>query len=357
MSKTMLIMAGGTGGHVFPGLAVAEIMRVRGWSIVWLGSPNSMEATLVPKHDIPIELVRFGGLRGKGWLTKLLLPVNLLRAFWQSLCALRRVRPNVVLGMGGYIAFPGGMMTVLLGKPLVLHEQNSIAGLTNKVLARVADRVLQAFPTAFTDSRLKATLTGNPIRAEIRQIAPPTERFTDRSGPLRILVVGGSLGAHALNATVPQALALIPAAHRPQVKHQAGEKHLAMLQQQYRETNVTGELVAFIDDMASEYAQADLVICRAGAMTIAELAAVGVASVLVPFPFAVDDHQTANAKFLSDAGAAHLIPQKQLNATDLAALLQKLTREQLLDMANKARTLGKPNAAIIVADICEAIAE
>lgn len=357
MNKTMLIMAGGTGGHVFPGLAVAEIMRARGWSVVWLGSPNGMEATLVPKYGIPLELVRFTGLRGKGFLAKLWLPLNLLRAFWQSLRALRRVQPNVVLGMGGYIAFPGGMMAALLGKPLVLHEQNSIAGLTNKVLARVADRVLQAFPTAFASSRANAATTGNPIRANIQTIAPPVERFANRSGPLRVLIVGGSLGAQALNVIVPQALALIPAAQRPQVKHQAGEKHLMSLQQHYHTTGVEGELIPFIDDMASAYAQADLVICRAGAMTIAELTAVGVASILVPFPFAVDDHQTSNAKFLSDAGAALLIPQTQLNAPGLAILLQNLTREKLLDMANQARALGKPDAAETVADICEAIAK
>ncbi|TAK90564.1 MAG: undecaprenyldiphospho-muramoylpentapeptide beta-N-acetylglucosaminyltransferase [Burkholderiaceae bacterium] len=353
MSKTALIMAGGTGGHVFPGLAVAEVLRTRGWNIVWLGNPGGMETTLVPQHGIPVQLVRFGGVRGKGVLTKLLLPLNLLRAFWQSVRAVLRVQPNVVLGMGGYIAFPGGMMAALLGKPLVVHEQNSIAGLTNRVLARVADRTLEAFPLSLPDG----TLTGNPVRKEIRQVAPPAERFIGRSGPLRLLVVGGSLGAQALNATVPQALALIPPAQRPLVTHQAGEKHLATLQQSYREAGVSGDLVAFIDNMASEYAQADLVICRAGAMTVAELAAAGVASMLVPFPYAVDDHQTTNAKFLSEAGAALLIPQKQLNASSLAEVLQNTTREELLEMAIKARALGKPEAAETVADICEAVAK
>ena len=351
--RTMLIMAGGTGGHVFPGLAVAEVMRERGWNIVWLGNPTGMESTLVPKHRIPVEMVRFGGVRGKSLLTKFLLPLNLLRAFWQSLRALRRVKPNVVLGMGGYIAFPGGMMAALLNKPLVVHEQNSIAGLTNKILARVADCVLQAFPHALP----KAVLTGNPIRASIKRIAAPAERFAGRSGPLRLLVVGGSLGAQALNATVPKALALLPTGERPIVKHQAGEKHLPLLQQHYSEAGITGELVAFIDDMAAEYAQADLVICRAGAMTIAELAAAGAASILVPFPFAVDDHQTANARFLCAAGAAILIPQTELKAQALAALLQTLNRTTLLGMANKARGLGKPDAAETVADICEAIAK
>ncbi len=353
MSRTILIMAGGTGGHVFPGLAVADVMRARGWNIVWLGNPGGMETVLVPQHDIAVELVRFGGLRGKGLLTQALLPLNLLRAFWHSLRVLRRIQPNIVLGMGGYIAFPGGMMAALLNRPLVVHEQNSIAGLTNKVLARLADRVLQAFPNALP----AATLTGNPVRRPIQQIAPPAERFIGRTGPLRVLVVGGSLGAQALNATVPQALALIPQAQRPLVTHQAGEKHLAALEQSYREAGVTGALVAFIDNMASEYAQADLVICRAGAMTVAELAAVGVASVLVPFPHAVDDHQTTNAKFLSDAGAALLIAQKQLNAQSLADILSNLKREELLEMAIKARALGKPEAAETVADICEAVAK
>ncbi len=352
-TRTILIMAGGTGGHVFPGLAVADVMRARGWNIVWLGNPGGMETVLVPKYDIAVELVRFGGLRGKGLLTQLLLPLNLLRAFWQSLRVLRRIRPNVVLGMGGYIAFPGGMMAALLGRPLVVHEQNSIAGLTNKVLARVADRVLQAFPNALSD----ATLTGNPVRGPISQIAPPAERFIGRTGPLRVLVVGGSLGAQALNATVPQALALIPASQRPLVMHQAGEKHLAALQQNYRDAGVAGNLVAFIDNMASQYAQVDLVICRAGAMTVAELAAAGVASVLVPFPHAVDDHQTTNAIFLSDSGAALLIAQQQLNAQSLADILSNLKREELLEMAIKARALGKPEAAETVADICEAVAQ
>lgn len=351
-SPTLLIMAGGTGGHVYPGLAVAEILRDRGWHIVWLGNPKGMEAKLVNQYRIPLETVNFGGLRGKHLLTKLFLPFNLLRAFWQSLRIILRIHPDVVLGMGGYIAFPGGMMAALLGRPLILHEQNSIAGLTNKVLAYVADRVLQAFPNVLP----RAVLTGNPIRTTIQQIAAPESRYSQRSGPLNILVLGGSLGAQVLNATMPQALALIPEAQRPHITHQAGENHLPLLQQQYREAGVTGKLIAFIDDMASAYDQADLVVCRAGAMTISELTAAGTASVLVPFPYAVDDHQTANAQFLADAQAAILIPQNLFNAQNLATLLQTIDREKLLEMATKARALAKPNAAEVVADICEEFA-
>jgi UDP-N-acetylglucosamine--N-acetylmuramyl-(pentapeptide) pyrophosphoryl-undecaprenol N-acetylglucosamine transferase len=353
MSRTILIMAGGTGGHVFPGLAVADVMRERAWNVVWLGNPGGMEATLVPRHDIPMQWVRFGGLRGKGWLTRLMLPINLTRACWQSLAALRAVRPAVVLGMGGYVAFPGGLMAALTRTPLAIHEQNSVAGLTNRVLAKLADRVLVAFPDALAGG----LWSGNPVRRELPALPDPALRYADRTGPLRLLVVGGSLGAQALNDVVPRALALLAPQARPQVTHQSGQRHVEALQRAYQEAGVSAQTVGFIDDMAAAYAQADLVICRAGAMTVAELAAAGVASLMIPYPHAVDDHQTANARFLSDRDAALLIPQSQLDVQGLATLLAGLDRARLLVIAQNARALARPDAAASVADVCEAIAK
>jgi UDP-N-acetylglucosamine--N-acetylmuramyl-(pentapeptide) pyrophosphoryl-undecaprenol N-acetylglucosamine transferase len=351
-AKTLLVMAGGTGGHIFPGIAVAEELRAQGWRIAWMGNADGMEARLVPARGYDTAWVRFGALRGKGLLRKLLLPLNLLVGFWQALRALHRVKPDVVLGMGGYVTFPGGMMAVLLGRPLVLHEQNSVAGLANRVLARVADRVLSGFPGVLG----KAEWVGNPVRADIAAVAPPEARFAGRSGPLRLLVVGGSLGAAVLNETVPQALARLPAETRPRVVHQAGERQIAALRAAYAAAGVEGELRAFIDDMAGAYAEADLVICRAGALTVAELAAVGAASLLVPFPHAVDDHQTGNARFLADRGAARLLPQHELDAARLAAILSSLDRPQLLQMAVNARAQAKPAASAAVARACTRLA-
>jgi UDP-N-acetylglucosamine--N-acetylmuramyl-(pentapeptide) pyrophosphoryl-undecaprenol N-acetylglucosamine transferase len=311
-----------------------------------------MEATLVPKHGYELEPVKFGGLRGKGLVTKFLLPFNLLRAFWQSLGAVRRVRPDVVLGMGGYITFPGGMMASLVGRPLAIHEQNSIAGLANKVLAGVADRVLTGFPSVLP----KATFTGNPVRAEIAAIPAPADRMRGRSGPLKVLVVGGSLGAAALNEIVPKAIALLPASERPEVTHQSGAKQLEALKANYAAAGVAASAVSFIDDMARAYADADIVVCRAGALTVAELAAAGLASVLVPFPYAVDDHQTTNARYLADRGAAILVQQRDLTPDKLAALLRSLDRGALLAMAEEARTAGKPDATRAVAEICRGLA-
>ena len=345
-------MAGGTGGHVFPGLAVADEMRGRGWKVVWMGARGGIEARLVPARGYPVEWIRVAALRGKGLAAKLLLPFNLLIGFWQSLRAIFRIRPDVVLGMGGYVAFPGGMMASLLARPLAVHEQNAVAGLANRVLAGVADKSMVAFP----DALKKAEWTGNPVRADIAAIAAPAQRYAGRSGPLRLLVVGGSLGAQALNEAVPKALALLSEDARPSVLHQAGEKNLAALKSNYQSSGVRGDLVAFIEDMARSYADADLVICRAGAMTVAELAAGGMASVLVPFPLAVDDHQSANARFLADRGAAILLQQEKLNPQSLANLIRTLDREALLAMAKKARALGKPDAAKIVADRCVALA-
>jgi UDP-N-acetylglucosamine--N-acetylmuramyl-(pentapeptide) pyrophosphoryl-undecaprenol N-acetylglucosamine transferase len=345
----LLVMAGGTGGHIYPGIAVAETLRGRGWRIAWMGNPEGMEARLVAQRGYEMAWIRFTALRGKGLLTKLLLPLNLLRGFWQALGAIRRLRPAVVLGMGGYVSFPGGMMASLLGRPLVVHEQNSVAGLANRVLAGVADRVASGFPKVLG----KAAWVGNPVRAEIAAVAPPAARFAGRAGPLRVLVVGGSLGAAALNDAVPAALARIPLSQRPLVTHQAGAKQIEALRAAYAAAGVDGELLPYIDDMAARYAEADVVICRAGALTVAELAAAGAASVLVPFPHAVDDHQTGNARFLAERGAALLLPQGELKPERLAELLTGLTRDTLLAMAVGARNLAKPEAAAAVADICE----
>lgn len=348
-----LVMAGGTGGHIFPGLAVAEALRARGWRVHWLGAPGSMESRLVPPRGFPLEAVDFGGLRGKGLVTKLLLPLNLLRAFWQSIQVVRRVKPDVLVGLGGYITFPGGMMGVLLGKPLVLHEQNSVAGLANKVLAEVADRRFNAFPNALS----KAEWVGNPMREAFLNQPAPAVRFAGRTGPLRLLVVGGSLGAQALNRIVPQALARIPEAQRPVVLHQSGEKQIDELRANYAQVGVQAELTPFIEDTASAYAEADLVIARAGASTVTELAAVGAASLLVPFPAAVDDHQTHNARFLVEAGAAWLEAQAGLTPDKLAVLLQGLDRAQLQAMAEKARAVAKTGATEAVVGACIELAK
>ena len=352
MNRTILIMAGGTGGHVMPGLAVAERMRARGWQVAWLGNPAGMEAGLVARHGIAMQPVSIGGLRGKGLVTKLLLPLVLLRAFWQSLRALRATRPAVVLGMGGYVAFPGGMMAALVGRPLVVHEQNSVAGLTNRLLARVADRVLQAFPGALSG----ALTCGNPVRADLVALDAPEVRYAERLGPLRLLVVGGSLGAQVLNETVPAAIAALPEAGRPEVVHQTGRGRVDEVRQRYRDAGVEADVVEFIDDMAGAYARADLLVCRAGAMTVSEIAAAGLASILVPFPHAVDDHQTGNARYLSDRDAAVLLPQSQLDAERLAGLIAGLDRAACARMAAQARALAHPDAAVTVADICEAMA-
>ena len=350
MSKTLLVMAGGTGGHVFPGLAVADLLASQGWKVVWMGNPEGMEAKLVPSRGYEMAWVRFGALRGKGLMRKLLLPFNLFSGFRQAWREIRRVKPDVVLGMGGYISFPGGMMAVLSGCPLVIHEQNSIAGLANRVLARFATRVVCGFPDALPNSRW----VGNPVRPEIAQLAVPAERIVDRQPPLRLLVLGGSLGAAAINEMVPMGLSLLAEEDRPQVVHQAGEKHLAKLQQNYSEAGVRANCVAFIEDMAGAYEWADLVLCRSGALTVAELAAAGVASILVPFPHAVDDHQTENARFLSSTGGAILLPQSEMTPESIS-LIRNYTHGQLLQMAERARDKAKPEAAAEVAAVCDAL--
>jgi UDP-N-acetylglucosamine--N-acetylmuramyl-(pentapeptide) pyrophosphoryl-undecaprenol N-acetylglucosamine transferase len=300
--------------------------------------------------------IRFSGVRGKGWLRMVTLPMELLVAFWQSAKAIFAHRPDAVLGMGGYVSFPGGMMASFLNRPLAVHEQNAIPGLANRILSRLADRVLSGFPGAF-GSAAAVIWTGNPVRQDIAALPAPEERYGARAGALRVLVVGGSQGAQVLNTVVPEALALLPAATRPVVTHQAGQAHQPGVAERYRSHGVEAHVVAFIDDMAQRYADTDLIICRAGASTIAELAAAGIASVLVPFPHAVDDHQSANARFLAGRGAALLIPQREFTAQRLSQLLAGCTRGELLAMAQNARAAAKPEATREVAEICLALAK
>jgi UDP-N-acetylglucosamine--N-acetylmuramyl-(pentapeptide) pyrophosphoryl-undecaprenol N-acetylglucosamine transferase len=348
-----LVMAGGTGGHIFPGLAVAEALRDKGWRVHWLGSPGSMESRLVPPRGFALETIDFGGVRGKGIKTLLWLPLRLLKAFWQALQVVRRTQPDVVVGLGGYITFPGGMMATLMGKPMVLHEQNSVAGMANKLLSGIADRVFTAFPNVIS----KAQWVGNPLRAEFLRQAEPEARFAGRTGPLRLLVVGGSLGAKALNDTVPQALAMMPAERRPTVLHQSGEKQIDALRTNYAAAGVDATLTPFIDDTAQAFADADLVVCRSGASTVTEIAAVGAAALFVPFPFAVDDHQTTNARFLVEAGGAWLIQQADLTPRMLADRLMSVTREELAEVALKAKQMQKTDAVQAVVAACEQLSK
>jgi UDP-N-acetylglucosamine--N-acetylmuramyl-(pentapeptide) pyrophosphoryl-undecaprenol N-acetylglucosamine transferase len=352
LAPCALIMAGGTGGHIFPGLALAQVLRERGWRVHWLGVPASMESRLVPPKGFAFEPVDFSGVRGKGVKSLLLLPLRLARALWQCMQVVRRVRPDVLVGFGGYVTVPGGLMGVLLRKPLVLHEQNSVAGTANRLLARWASRVFTAFPKVLPQGEW----VGNPLRAEFMQQAAPEARFAGRTGPLQVLVVGGSLGASALNSVVPQALALLPEVQRPVVTHQSGEKQLDALKTYYAAAGVTATLTPFIDNTAQAFANADLVIGRAGASTVTELAAVGAASVLVPFPAAIDDHQTHNARFLADHGAAWLVPQSRLTPEGLADLLLKSERSTLLACALQAKQLQKLDAATHMADACAEVA-
>jgi len=353
MTGTVMITTGGTGGHVFPGLAVGARLIAKGWRVFWLGTREGMEARLVPQHGVDFESIRFAGVRGKGPLRLILGPFALLAAFAQSLRIIRRRSPDVVLGLGGFASFPGALMGVACRKRLVIHDANAVAGLANRVLAYGADRILLGFPGALHGRHAaRVEWVGNPIRDEIAALAPPEQRFTGRSGPLRMLVLGGSLGAAALNECLPAALALLPAAERPLVTHQAGEKHIESLRAAYAAAGVEAECLAFIDDMAQRYADADLVVSRSGGLTVAELAAAGVGAILVPLPQAIADEQTHNARFLVDAGAALLLPQPELSAQRLAELLRGLPRERLLGMAHAARRLARGDATERVADAC-----
>jgi len=351
-ARTILIMAGGTGGHIMPGLAVAEEMRQRGWKVHWLGHPERMEGRLVPQHDIPLEPLRFSGVRGKGPGALFNLPVSLIRACLQARRVLRTLKPEVVLGMGGYVAFPGGLMARLSGVPLVIHEQNAVAGTANRTLARMAKKVLTGFPGALPG----ALMVGNPVRENVLKLQPVAQRYGARQGPLRLLVVGGSLGAQVLNETVPQALAQLPQAERPVVVHQAGAQHIEELVRRYEQAGVHAQCHAFIDDMAGELGQADLLICRAGAMTVAEVAAAGVAALFIPLPHAIDDHQTANARYLSDCNGAWLQKQSGFSAHWLAGWLQERNRQELAQYAEHAQEHAALNATQQIADACEQVA-
>lgn len=360
--STALVMAGGTGGHIFPGLAIGQGLLDQSWRVAWLGSqyPSNVEASILAKAKLEpakagmtFHAIDFGGVRDKGLLAKLRLPLHLVRALWQSYQLLKRLRPSVVVGMGGYISFPAGLMARLMGIPLVLHEQNSVAGLANQVLARMASRVFTAFPDVLTP---KGEFVGNPLRTVFTQQAAPLDRFANRTGPIELLVVGGSLGAKGLNDLLPQALALIPQAERPRVRHQSGAALLEALQAAYLKANVTATCTAFIEDTASAFASADLVIARSGASTVTELAAVGAAALFVPFPYAVDDHQTTNAKYLVNAGAGWIEQQADLHPQMLADFLQTLTREALLEKAQAAHRMARIDATQQIVAACEEIA-
>lgn len=355
MAARITIMAGGTGGHVFPALAVAEELRERGWQVSWLGTPDSFESRVVPTQGFELDTIAAFRLRGEGMRSLLLAPFRLLRAMGQAGRVLRRQRPQVVLGMGGFVTGPGGLVSRVLRLPLVIHEQNAVPGLTNRWLAHVASRVLEAFPGSFP-ARIGAHATGNPVRREIAELPAPGAIAADR--PLHLLVVGGSLGALALNERVPAALALIDRARRPRIRHQAGRGKLAAAREAYEAAGVEAEIGEFLDDMAEAYRWADLVICRAGALTVSELMAAGVPAVLVPYPFAVDDHQTVNARVLSDADAAVLIDQARLTPEVLAGQLTRLLGDRVLlaQMAARAHALAEREAAQKVADHCEELA-
>jgi UDP-N-acetylglucosamine--N-acetylmuramyl-(pentapeptide) pyrophosphoryl-undecaprenol N-acetylglucosamine transferase len=349
--QPVLIMAGGTGGHVFPALALARRLRQRSFEVIWLGTQRGLEAQVVPAERIPIEWLSVGGLRGKGVRTWLAAPFRLGLALWQALAVMRQHRPSAVVGLGGFVTGPGGVAAWLTGRPLIIHEQNAVAGFTNRCLAHLAREVLEAFPGSFGPGS-RARVIGNPVRAEISATAPPEARFAGRSGPIRLLVIGGSQGAVRLNTIVPLALARLTLPMS--VRHQAGARWHEAALQSYASAGVSAEVTAFIEDMASAYAWADLVICRAGALTISELAAAGVGAILVPFPAATDDHQTANAGFLVAQGAAVLIADRDLTPERLRAELARLCagRELLLAMAKSARRLARPRATEELAEVC-----
>ncbi|PWG65175.1 undecaprenyldiphospho-muramoylpentapeptide beta-N-acetylglucosaminyltransferase [Sediminicurvatus halobius] len=353
----VMILAGGTGGHVFPALAVAEALAAHAVPVVWMGTARGLESRVVPAAGITLEPLSVRGLRGKGRLGWLTAPLMLARALFQALAVLRRHRPRAVLGMGGYVAGPGAVAAWLLRRPLVIHEQNAIPGFTNRHLARLARAVLTGFDRPFPGAPA-ARFVGNPVRRAIAELPPPEVRMAGREGPLQVLVVGGSLGALALNRAVPAALAALPAGQRPRIRHQAGERTQAVADEAYASHGVDAEVVAFIEDMAEAYAWADLVICRAGALTVSELAAAGVAALFVPFPHAVDDHQAANAAFLVDAGAAEMVREAEIPEGRLEAALTGLLgdRAGLLERARRARALGRPQAAEMVAQTCLEVA-
>jgi UDP-N-acetylglucosamine--N-acetylmuramyl-(pentapeptide) pyrophosphoryl-undecaprenol N-acetylglucosamine transferase len=354
--KRLMIMAAGTGGHIFPGIAIAQTMRARGWDVTWLGTAHGMERDLVPKAGIEMDTIDFAGMRGKGIGHTMKGALKLVASFFTSRRVLARRKPDVVLGMGGYVTVPGGMMARMRGVPLALVNADAALLLSNKTLAPLAQRVLFGFPADFGSAAGKAIVTGNPVRKEILALPGPQQRFVGRSGPLRILVVGGSLGAKVLNDAVPAALALIDGAARPAVTHQSGKKNIDALRAAYAQAGVDANVVDFIDDMAAAYAEADLVICRAGAITVSELTAAGVASVLVPFVASTTSHQRDNAVWMAGQKAAIHLPQGELNPAHLAQLLQRLSRGDCLAMAQAAQGVGKRDANDAIAGVLEQLA-
>ncbi|PUA16393.1 undecaprenyldiphospho-muramoylpentapeptide beta-N-acetylglucosaminyltransferase [Glaciimonas sp. PCH181] len=355
-SKKLLIMAAGTGGHIFPGLAIADTMRQRGWDVTWLGTTHGMEGDLVPRHNIEMDRITFSGLRGKGLAHSLRGVWRLLVSFPACFSVIGRRKPDVILGMGGYVTVPGGVMARLRNVPLVLVNADAALLLSNKVLAPLAQRVLFGLPAALSNLGKKAKVTGNPVREEIMQLPLPTQRFNGRIGPLRLLVVGGSLGAKALNDCLPAALALMPAELRPSVTHQSGKQHIAALQAAYKAAGVAAEVVAFIDDMPRRYADADLVVCRAGAITVSELTAAGVASVLIPLVASTTSHQRDNARWMSTKKAAIHLPQSELNKERLSALLTSMTRQDCQALAQAAYENGRRDANQTIAQVLEELA-
>lgn len=353
MVTRVAMMAGGTGGHVFPALAVATALRDRGHEVTWIGTATGLEARVVPEHGFDLDFIKVQGLRSSGVLRLVMAPLVIARAMWQAFGILRRRRPSLVVGMGGFVTGPGGVMARLLGLPLVIHEQNAVPGLTNRLLARIATRVLTAFAGTFPAR--DSLVTGNPVRAEITSLAPPGDRFARRQGPLRLLIMGGSLGALALNENLPQALALLPAEVRPVVRHQAGRGKAEAARAAYQQAGVAAEVTEFIADVAEALAWADLAVCRSGALTVSELAAAGLGAVLVPYPYAVDDHQSANARVLAEAGGAMVVQQRDLSPQSLADWLARQDRESLLDMAQRARACAAPDATARVVGACEEV--
>ncbi|MES2077372.1 MAG: undecaprenyldiphospho-muramoylpentapeptide beta-N-acetylglucosaminyltransferase [Pseudomonadota bacterium] len=351
-----MIMAAGTGGHIFPGLAIAQTMRARGWEVSWLGTAHGMEQELVPKHGIAMDAIDFSGMRGKGLKHTVSGAFKMLAGFAACFGYIGSRKPDVVLGMGGYVTVPGGMMARLRGVPLVLVNADAALLLSNKTLAPLAQKVCFGFPANFGRAAGKAVVTGNPVRREILDLAGPEQRFAGREGPLRILVVGGSLGAKALNDNLPAALALIPADQRPLVTHQSGKKNIAALRSSYAQAGVAANVVDFIDDMACAYRDADLIICRAGAITLSELTAAGVASVLVPLVASTTSHQRDNAQWMARQNAAIHMPQTEMNARSLATLLETLTRGACQTMATAARAAGKRDANDAIANVLEQLA-
>ena len=351
--KRLLIMAAGTGGHIFPGLAIAQTMINRGWQVSWLGTRHGMEGAIVPARGIEMDTIDFAGVRGKGLAHTLRGGMQLIASFISCLSIFARRKPDVVLGMGGYVTVPGGFMAKLRGIPLALINADAALLLSNKTLVPAANRVLFGFPADFGSAAGKALVTGNPVRKEILDVPEPAQRFAGRVGPLRLLVVGGSLGAKVLNECLPAALALWPPENRPQVVHQSGKQHIDALKDAYAKAQVQAEVLDFIDDMAQRYDEADIVICRAGAITVSELTAAGVASILVPFVVSSTSHQRDNARLMVQRQAAIHLPQGELTPQRVAALLQELTRENCLAMAQAARKIGQRDANEKIADVLE----